>query len=115
MVYLFCDYAIPWGWSLDRFGPRLTASVMLAFGGGGGAAVFAMATSPLHVQMAMCLIGIGCAYLIGVLFYFCMDIATHVCNFGRRVNWYWHCRQFGSAAPLAIAAETLDGVNLFGR
>lgn len=52
---------IPVGAALDRIGPRRTAAVVLAFGGGGGAALFAMATTPLHIWVAMGLIGIGCS------------------------------------------------------
>ena len=65
----FAVMQFPVGWSLDKFGPRLTASAMLAFGGGGGAAIFAVATSPLHVQIAMGFIGIGCAPVLMASFY----------------------------------------------
>ena len=49
------------GVSLDRFGPRLTAAVMLGVAGGGGALLFAAATAPWMITLAMVLIGIGCA------------------------------------------------------
>ncbi len=49
------------GVSLDRYGPRRTAAVLLALGGGGGAVVFASATAPWMLVAAMALIGIGCA------------------------------------------------------
>ncbi|MBZ0130314.1 MAG: MFS transporter [Rhodobacteraceae bacterium] len=55
----FAAMQIPVGWALDRFGPKLTASVLLAFGGGGGAVVFAMAEGPGAVTLAMALFGIG--------------------------------------------------------
>ena len=57
----FAAAQIPVGAALDRIGPRRTAAVILAVGGGGGAALFAMATTPLHIWVAMGLIGIGCS------------------------------------------------------
>ena len=57
MLFLsFAAMQIPVGEALDRVGPRLTAAVLLAVGGGGGAALFAIATSPLHIALAMALI-----------------------------------------------------------
>ncbi|MGA0923132.1 MAG: MFS transporter, partial [Lutimaribacter sp.] len=44
MLFLsFAVMQIPVGEALDRVGPRLTAAVLLGVGGGGGAALFAMA------------------------------------------------------------------------
>lgn len=57
----FAAAQIPVGAALDRIGPRRTAAVILAIGGGGGAALFAMATTPLHIWVAMGLIGVGCS------------------------------------------------------
>ena len=37
---------IPVGWALDHIGPRRTAAVLLGLGAGGGAVLFALATSP---------------------------------------------------------------------
>ncbi len=65
----FAAMQIPVGWALDRFGPRWTASVLLALGGGGGSALFATAQSPAGVQAAMALIGIGCAPVLMASFY----------------------------------------------
>ena len=56
---IFAAMQIPVGAALDRIGPRLTASVLLAIGGGGGAAVFAMAQTPPQITLAMAMIGIG--------------------------------------------------------
>ena len=58
---VFAVMQLPVGWSLDTLGPRRTVSVMLALGGAGGAAMFAVATTPLHIMFAMGLIGVGCA------------------------------------------------------
>lgn len=56
---VFALMQIPVGWALDRFGPRITSTVLLAIGGGGGAAVFAIATGPFDIYIAMALFGIG--------------------------------------------------------
>jgi MFS family permease len=57
----FAAMQIPIGAALDRIGPKVTAVVLFALGAGGGAFVFAGAQSPVHVTIAMGLIGIGCA------------------------------------------------------
>lgn len=57
----FAAMQIPVGWALDRVGPRLTSSILLLIGGAGGAIMFAMATTPLHISLAMLLIGVGCS------------------------------------------------------
>ena len=51
----------PVGWLLDRVGPKRTTAFMFALGAGGGAVVFAMANGKLAVQLAMVMLGIGCA------------------------------------------------------
>lgn len=58
---VFAAMQIPVGLALDRIGPRLTTAVLLGFGGAGGAAVFATASGPLSIDIAMVLIGIGCS------------------------------------------------------
>ena len=58
---VFAAMQIPVGAALDSIGPRRTSAVLLLIGGGGGAALFAMATTPLHVSIAMALIGVGCS------------------------------------------------------
>lgn len=42
----FAAMQIPIGSALDRFGPRRTVACLLALGGAGGAAVFALAQAP---------------------------------------------------------------------
>ena len=67
----FAAMQIPVGWALDRWGPRETVSVLLALGGAGGAAVFALAQAPWHLHVAMALLGIGCApVMMGSFFIF---------------------------------------------
>lgn len=65
----FAVMQIPVGAALDSLGPRRTAAWMLLIGGGGGAAIFALATSPLHINIAMALIGVGCAPVLMASYY----------------------------------------------
>ena len=65
----FALMQLPVGWALDRIGPRRTVSVLLALGGAGGAAVFALATAPWHLHLAMALIGAGCAPALMAAYY----------------------------------------------
>lgn len=66
---VFAAMQIPVGAALDRVGPRLTASVLLFVGGGGGALVFANASSAQHVTLAMGLIGVGCSPVLMASYY----------------------------------------------
>ena len=62
--YWFLAFAImqvPVGWALDNLGPRRTTSALLGIGAGGGAMMFAMASSPWQIGLAMALIGVGCS------------------------------------------------------
>ena len=65
----FAAMQIPIGEALDRIGPKLTAAVLFAVGGAGGAALFSMATTPWHITVAMGLIGIGCAPVLMASYY----------------------------------------------
>lgn len=83
------------GVSLDRYGPKRTAAVLLALGGAGGALLFALATTPWMVTAAMALIGIGCApVLMASVFIF--------------------ARTF-SSARLAVLISTMVGVGSLGN
>ena len=65
----FAVMQIPVGWALDRVGPRRVASVLLFIGGGGGATVFSVAQTALHIDIAMALIGVGCAPVLMASYY----------------------------------------------
>lgn len=65
----FAALQLPVGWALDRIGPRLTSSILLLVGGAGGAALFALATTPAHINAAMLLIGIGCSPVLMASYY----------------------------------------------
>ncbi|MCV2867513.1 MFS transporter [Defluviimonas sp. WL0002] len=59
--FSFAVMQMPVGVALDRVGPRITASALLALGGAGGALIFALAQGPVAIHAAMVLIGIGCS------------------------------------------------------
>jgi predicted MFS family arabinose efflux permease len=65
----FAAMQIPVGWALDRIGPRRVAAGLLGVAGGGGALAFAAAGSPLTMDIAMILIGIGCAPVLMAGYY----------------------------------------------
>lgn len=64
----FALVQLPIGAALDRVGPRWTASVLMGVGAA-GAAVFAMATTPFGIKLAMGLIGVGCAPVLMASYY----------------------------------------------
>jgi predicted MFS family arabinose efflux permease len=64
----FALMQIPVGEALDRIGPRWTAAVALVVGGL-GAGVFAAATSPAMLTLAMALIGVGCSPILMASYY----------------------------------------------
>lgn len=65
----FAVMQLPVGWALDHLGPRRTATGLFLLGGTGGALLFAMATGPAHINMAMLLIGIGCSPVLMASYY----------------------------------------------
>lgn len=65
----FAAMQLPVGLALDKIGPRRTAAVLLLAGGSGGAVLFALATSPIHVSLSMVLIGIGCSPVLMASYY----------------------------------------------
>ncbi len=104
---VFALMQIPIGELLDRIGPRLTASVMFAIGGAGGAAVFAMAQVPWHVSLAMGLIGFGCAPVLMASYYiFARSYAPAVfATLAGVTLGIGNLGNIGSALPLTFAVE----------
>lgn len=93
MAFAFAQFIV--GVSLDRYGPKRTAAVLLAVCGGGGAMLFASATQPWMITAAMTLIGVGCApVLMAAVFIFARTY---------------------SPARLAVLVSSLVGVGSFGN
>lgn len=105
----FAAMQLPVGWALDRIGPRRTASVLLLLGGGGGATLFALAAGPLHVSIAMALIGIGCAPVL-MASYYIFARQFPVAQFATLAALMLGAGSLGNLVasyPMALAAETL--------
>jgi nitrate/nitrite transporter NarK len=64
----FALMQIPVGAALDRIGPRLTTASLLAVGAF-GAVIFATATTPGAIKIAMILIGVGCSPVLVASYY----------------------------------------------
>ncbi len=58
---VFAAMQLPLGWALDRIGPRRSAAALIAIGAAGGSVVFAFATAPWQIALAMGMIGLGCS------------------------------------------------------
>lgn len=95
------------GVGLDRYGPKRTAAILLALGGGGGALLFAIATQPWMVITAMALIGIGCSpVLMASVFIFAHRYSA--ARLAILTSWLVAFGSLGNvvgASPLAAAAE----------
>ncbi|GAB4295297.1 MAG: MFS transporter [Roseovarius sp.] len=105
----FAAMQLPVGWALDRIGPRRTAGVLLLLGGGGGAALFAAAAAPLHVTIAMALIGVGCSPVLMASYYiFAREFPP--ARFATLAALMLGAGSLGNLIaswPMALAAETL--------
>lgn len=103
----FALMQLPVGWALDTLGPRRTASVLFLVGAGGGAVLFATATNPGMITVAMILIGVGCApILMSTYFIFARTLPAAV--FGTLAGLTVGVSSLGnilSAAPMAWAVE----------
>lgn len=116
----FAAMQIPVGWALDRYGPRETVAALLAFGGAGGALVFALATAPWHIHVAMALLGIGCApVMMGSFFIFARTLPpASMSAAGGAVVGFGSLGNMLGAAPLVWIVnqigwrETLVGLTL---
>lgn len=110
--YWFLAFALmqlPVGLALDRIGPRWTAASLLALGGGGGAALFAMAQGPASIQIAMALIGVGCSPVLMASFYiFARSFAPAV--FGTLAGvtiGVGNLGNIGASVPLTMAVDLI--------
>ena len=103
----FAAMQFPVGWALDKIGPRQTAAGLLAIGGGGGTVMFALASSPVDIQIAMGLIGIGCSPVLMASYYILARSfpAAMFATLGGAVVGIGTMGNLASATPLAWAAE----------
>lgn len=115
----FCAFALmqfPVGYALDNWGPRRTTAVLFAIGAGGGAALFAVATTPLHLVLAMVLVGIGCSpILMAAFFLFARNFEP--ARFATLASLFIAVGTLGNiagAAPLAIAVEAIGWRSVAG-
>ena len=92
----FALMQLPIGWALEAIGPRRTAAWLLAAGAGGGAAIFALASAPWHLHVAMTLIGIGCAPVLMAAYYL--------------VARCWPPEAFGAMAGITVAIGSLGNI-----
>lgn len=101
----FALMQIPVGEALDRIGPRRTVGWLLALGGGGGAASFALATGPWGIHLAMVLIGIGCSpVLMGSYYIFARSFSPAIFGtLAAAVIGVGSLGNLAGAAPLAAA------------
>ncbi|MBL8583109.1 MAG: MFS transporter [Rhizobiaceae bacterium] len=103
-AFAFAQFGV--GVSLDRYGPRYTAAILHAAGAGLGAMLFAAATAPWMITLAMALIGLGCApVMMALLVIFARTFSP--ARFAVLASWMVAFGTAGNvigAAPLAAAA-----------
>lgn len=105
----FAAMQIPLGSALDRFGPRLTSSLMVAVGAA-GAFLFAQASGAGQIKLAMALIGIGSAPVLMANYYiFARSFSPAI--FGTLAGF---TVGFGSLGNLASSLPLSAAVDAFG-
>ncbi len=105
----FALMQLPVGEALDRYGPRRTTALMLGLGGTGGALVMGLAQNALHVNLAMVLLGIGCAPVLMAAYYIFARVypAAIFATLAGAVIGIGSLGNILSALPLAWAAEAI--------
>ncbi len=115
IAFALMQFAV--GVSLDRFGPKRTVSILLGIFAAGGALVFALATAPWMIVLAMVMIGIGCSPVLMASFYiFAKSFSPG--GFAVLASWSVGIGMLGNVAgssPMANAAELFGWRNvMFG-
>lgn len=102
----FALFQFPVGIWLDRYGPRWTTSLLFAVAAL-GSVVFAMATAPWMMILAMILMGIGCsAILMGAIFLIARNYPpARMAMFTSWVVAFGSAGNVLSTTPLAAAAQ----------
>ncbi len=103
----FAVMQLPVGWALDTIGPRRTSFALFTIGAVGGCVVFATASAPWMISLAMAMIGIGCAPIL-MSSYFIFARTFSLAVFGTLAGVTVGISSLGnllSAAPLATAVE----------
>ncbi len=102
---IFAAMQIPVGSALDSIGPRRTAAVLFALGGGGGAVMFAVAQSPLHITLAMALIGVGCSPVLMASYYIFARLfpPAQFATLGGAMIGLGSLGNLGASAPMTMA------------
>jgi MFS family permease len=113
---VFAIAQFPIGVGLDRYGPRLTGSLLLALGAGSGCILFAVATSPWMISVASGLLGLGSApVLMAALYIFAHTYKP--ARFAMLASWMVALGTAGNvlgAAPLAYAVEAFGWRQVMG-
>lgn len=107
---VFALAQFPIGWALDRHGPRWTAAVLFGLCAGGGTLLFAAASAPWVLVLAMALIGLGCApVLMASLFLYArlFDPTRFAAYAGMLIG-------FGTLGNVAASAPLVWAVEAFG-
>lgn len=106
---VFAAMQIPVGEALDRIGPRITAVVLFALGGAGGALLFAVAQSPSHIAWAMVLIGIGCSPVLMASYYIFAKMypAAMFSTLAGAMIGFGSLGNLASSAPMAWAVDAI--------
>lgn len=107
---IFAAMQIPVGIALDSIGPRITAAALFVLGGAGGALVFGFAQTPMHVMVAMGLIGVGCSPVLMASYFILArtySAAVFASLAGAMIG-------FGSIGNLAGSAPLAWSVQSFG-
>ncbi len=105
LVFALMQFIV--GISLDRYGPKLTASILVGVFAAGGAFVFAGASAPWMVVLAMVMIGIGCSPVLMASFYIFAKTFPPA-RFAVLASWVIAIGMIGNVAGSSPLAHAVD-------